>query len=316
MYNSQAEVRMWCCVSQLVTVDSGSSKRGRAQNFERITEEQTERNRQAYQRYYESHPEIREKKRLQMAERRAAAKAAKRRWDPPKKKKSVLVEPEEAHSNPDSPAFCDADVLNATNLRALSRTPDPLRARNSISGARDTGRTPSRMTTEDLGVLALAAECAGAALEDDGDSILALANQLSSISSSAALPSRINGTAAALEHLTHGQLWRQGITGSIGPLTWVQSLQILVAELNSAPITGPTPAEANHWGDDHDPPEPPLLQTMGLERWDELYYWSEEVMLLNPANEWDRPAQLAFAKAKKSIQLSRLHDAAGDVIGI
>ncbi|KAJ7089385.1 hypothetical protein C8R44DRAFT_751400 [Mycena epipterygia] len=207
-----------------------------------------------------SHPEIREKKRVQMAERRAAAKAAKRRWDPPKKKKSVFVEPEEAHSDLDSPDFCGADVLNATNLWVLSRTPDPLHAPKSISGARDNGRTPSQMTTENLGVLALAAECVAAALEDDGDSILALANQLCSIR--------------------------------------------------------PMPAEANHWGDDHDLPEPPLLQTMGLERWDELYYWSEEVMLLNPANEWDRPAQLAFAKAKKSIQLSRLHDAAGDVIGI
>ncbi|KAF8214158.1 hypothetical protein K438DRAFT_1927323 [Mycena galopus ATCC 62051] len=36
-------------------------------------------------RYYERHPEVKEKKRLKMAEARAAKKLAKRRWDPPKK---------------------------------------------------------------------------------------------------------------------------------------------------------------------------------------------------------------------------------------
>ncbi|KAJ6591941.1 hypothetical protein B0H10DRAFT_2442145, partial [Mycena sp. CBHHK59/15] len=38
-------------------------------------------------RYYENHPEVREKKRLKMAEQRAAKKLARRRWDPPKKPK-------------------------------------------------------------------------------------------------------------------------------------------------------------------------------------------------------------------------------------
>ncbi|KAJ7807684.1 hypothetical protein B0H14DRAFT_2609478 [Mycena olivaceomarginata] len=42
-------------------------------------------------RYYERHPEVKEKKRLQAAEKRAAKKLARRRWDPPKKIK-VLVE--------------------------------------------------------------------------------------------------------------------------------------------------------------------------------------------------------------------------------
>ncbi|KAJ6603522.1 hypothetical protein DFH09DRAFT_1068671 [Mycena vulgaris] len=36
-------------------------------------------------RYYESHPEVKEKKRKQMAASRMAKKLAKRRWDPPKK---------------------------------------------------------------------------------------------------------------------------------------------------------------------------------------------------------------------------------------
>ncbi|KAJ7886286.1 hypothetical protein B0H13DRAFT_2342934 [Mycena leptocephala] len=39
-------------------------------------------------RYYENHPEVREKKRLKMAEQRAAKKLARRRWDPPRRSKS------------------------------------------------------------------------------------------------------------------------------------------------------------------------------------------------------------------------------------
>ncbi|KAJ6527491.1 hypothetical protein B0H19DRAFT_1275291 [Mycena capillaripes] len=38
-------------------------------------------------RYYENHPEARERKRLKMAEQRAANKLARRRWDPPRKTK-------------------------------------------------------------------------------------------------------------------------------------------------------------------------------------------------------------------------------------
>ncbi|KAJ6479433.1 hypothetical protein C8R47DRAFT_1074515 [Mycena vitilis] len=55
---------------------------------------QTERDSQATKRcqwkaasarYYENHPEVRERKRLKMAEQRAAKRLARRKWDPPKK---------------------------------------------------------------------------------------------------------------------------------------------------------------------------------------------------------------------------------------
>ncbi|KAJ7797578.1 hypothetical protein B0H14DRAFT_2618805 [Mycena olivaceomarginata] len=39
--------------------------------------------RAASARYYERHPEMKEKKHLKMAEKRAAKKLARRRWDPP-----------------------------------------------------------------------------------------------------------------------------------------------------------------------------------------------------------------------------------------
>ncbi|KAJ6536258.1 hypothetical protein B0H19DRAFT_1079769 [Mycena capillaripes] len=44
-------------------------------------------------RYYENHPEARERKRVKMAEQRAAKKLARRRWDPPKKSKPADVNP-------------------------------------------------------------------------------------------------------------------------------------------------------------------------------------------------------------------------------
>ncbi|KAJ6494091.1 hypothetical protein C8R47DRAFT_1213760 [Mycena vitilis] len=47
-------------------------------------------------RYYENHPEVKEKKRLKMAAQRAARKAARRRWDPPNKTRAAIVPVAEA----------------------------------------------------------------------------------------------------------------------------------------------------------------------------------------------------------------------------
>ncbi|KAJ7490096.1 hypothetical protein B0H11DRAFT_2229613 [Mycena galericulata] len=44
--------------------------------------------RETNRRYYETHPEVREKNRLRIAERRLAKKIYRRQWDPPKKKGS------------------------------------------------------------------------------------------------------------------------------------------------------------------------------------------------------------------------------------
>ncbi|KAJ6515212.1 hypothetical protein C8R45DRAFT_919292 [Mycena sanguinolenta] len=43
-------------------------------------------------RYYERHPEVKEKKRLKAAELRAANKLARRRWDPPRRAKVVTID--------------------------------------------------------------------------------------------------------------------------------------------------------------------------------------------------------------------------------
>ncbi|KAJ7659737.1 hypothetical protein DFH06DRAFT_1326757 [Mycena polygramma] len=42
-------------------------------------------------RYYENHPEVRERKRLKMAAQRAAKKLSRRKWDPPKKAKPQVL---------------------------------------------------------------------------------------------------------------------------------------------------------------------------------------------------------------------------------
>ncbi|KAJ7241518.1 hypothetical protein B0H12DRAFT_1074510 [Mycena haematopus] len=64
-------------------------------------------------RYYQRHPEVKEKKRLKAAERRAAKKLARRKWDPPKKKKK-------ANDGGD-----DDDTEPPIGLERLPLPPDP-----------------------------------------------------------------------------------------------------------------------------------------------------------------------------------------------
>ncbi|KAJ7216174.1 hypothetical protein B0H12DRAFT_1078943 [Mycena haematopus] len=69
-------------------------------------------------RYYQRHPEVKEKKRLKAAERRAAKKLARRKWDPPKKKKakdSGKGEPDDDDDNTEPPI----------GLERLPLPPDP-----------------------------------------------------------------------------------------------------------------------------------------------------------------------------------------------
>ncbi|KAJ7899110.1 hypothetical protein B0H14DRAFT_3852853, partial [Mycena olivaceomarginata] len=51
---------------------------------QRLTEDQAERKRISDAKYH-SRPDVLEKQRVRMAQRRAAVKARRRRWDPPKK---------------------------------------------------------------------------------------------------------------------------------------------------------------------------------------------------------------------------------------
>ncbi|KAF8191903.1 hypothetical protein K438DRAFT_1762486 [Mycena galopus ATCC 62051] len=60
-------------------------------------------------RYYERHPEVKEKKRLKAAEQRAAKKLAKRRWDPPKLTVYVVLCPRNAQLRASEPSRSGAE---------------------------------------------------------------------------------------------------------------------------------------------------------------------------------------------------------------
>ncbi|KAJ7250117.1 hypothetical protein B0H12DRAFT_1072134 [Mycena haematopus] len=70
-------------------------------------------------RYYQRHPEVKEKKRLKAAERRAAKKLARRKWDPPKKECAGRV-----HDN-EGAAPDDEDDEPRIGLARLPLPPDP-----------------------------------------------------------------------------------------------------------------------------------------------------------------------------------------------
>ncbi|KAJ7439195.1 hypothetical protein B0H11DRAFT_1934783 [Mycena galericulata] len=72
--------------------DANEQSDGRDSIYLTSEERRRERRRESNRRNYANNPEIRERKRLQMQERRAQAKAKKRRWDPPKKQKAIVKE--------------------------------------------------------------------------------------------------------------------------------------------------------------------------------------------------------------------------------
>ncbi|KAJ7983074.1 hypothetical protein DFH06DRAFT_1318533 [Mycena polygramma] len=55
----------------------------------RVQQPDTEKRREANRRYYQSHPDIKEKNRARMAEKREEKKKYRRQWDPPKKLKAM-----------------------------------------------------------------------------------------------------------------------------------------------------------------------------------------------------------------------------------
>ncbi|KAJ6556336.1 hypothetical protein B0H19DRAFT_1262408 [Mycena capillaripes] len=93
-------------------------------------------------RYYENHPEVRERKRTRMAEQRAAKKLARRRWDPPKKSKcrtqeDFAVSPPQMHQDPqDADA---AQLLLCLQRRAHNPFPDDLPPSDEIPNSEDEG---------------------------------------------------------------------------------------------------------------------------------------------------------------------------------
>ncbi|KAJ7135950.1 hypothetical protein C8R44DRAFT_869646 [Mycena epipterygia] len=105
-------------------------KRKRKVDDDGVSAEEPKRRSQAAQasaRYYAKHPEIREKKRLQMAQSRAAKKARKRQWDPPKKAKAVVpMENADAGSEDYAPPLPDEVTEARPNGTTQTLPPKPM----------------------------------------------------------------------------------------------------------------------------------------------------------------------------------------------
>ncbi|KAJ7776681.1 hypothetical protein B0H14DRAFT_2631688 [Mycena olivaceomarginata] len=76
-------------------------------------------------RYYQRHPEAKEKKRLKMSKARAAKKLARRRWDPPRAARDCSATVEQEHSLDNGAVDDDVDFetrdTSAEELRAARR---------------------------------------------------------------------------------------------------------------------------------------------------------------------------------------------------
>ncbi|KAJ7510738.1 hypothetical protein B0H11DRAFT_1900104 [Mycena galericulata] len=196
--------------------------------------------------HYARNPEIRERRRIQAAEKRAAIKLNRRRRDPPKKFKAV------ESGNGEPPAEVKADDCPSRNENEadyndydLSSHSKPVPSPTTHSSGRvqrskaseevDRGTAPSPTPDERIASQALAALATGVAfsvlspIADSIDSILDMANQLSVLSSSVAA----------------GPLWPPSELRGNGD--WVQLALTRVAALSVGPLTPPTEEDAAQW---------------------------------------------------------------------
>ncbi|KAJ7027030.1 hypothetical protein C8F04DRAFT_1189979 [Mycena alexandri] len=225
---------------------------------------------------HDSHPEVREKRRIQMAAKRAEIKAKRRRKDPPTGHTRLLPRPVSPPSPlspspvitpaPSPAAECPRsnvcwefsnsessdDDLPIYSLRQLvSWKPQPIDDAPAETNHHSSGLgigmgTANSRTSEDerLATLILAEMAEARAAEAS-----AVENTV---------PVRSPAKARA-DSLIPG-------LGDI-PRTRVETLQAFVAELNSGPLSGPTPAKASAWDRRRSRYAPPELQTMHPERW-------------------------------------------------
>ncbi|KAJ7430926.1 hypothetical protein FB451DRAFT_1198542 [Mycena latifolia] len=238
-------------------------KAGMKEIVDESKEEKTDRIRVTNKRYYQ----------------KAEKKAAKCRWDPPKKSKPEVEE----HERSDESATITNELrVDSPHLGARSQTP-VVPCQTATEGS-TVYLTPT--PAEQIAMLALAELAQGQISATSNDEAASGPLWLDK-SSAIQVPVEVELISGAPQQVLH-----RGIT----PSSWVHAAQMMVAKLNSGPMTHPTAAEATTWGDNY-VPVPPYCTTMGSNRWDEYYYWSEAVI---GHNEWDRPAQLAFARAGKT----------------
>ncbi|KAJ7242211.1 hypothetical protein C8J57DRAFT_1477461, partial [Mycena rebaudengoi] len=230
---------------------------------------------------------IREKRRIQMAEKKAEKQRRRRQWDPPKKSKPPI---ESYPSNGD--AHSSADLLDlCTPSIGGSRHADPGDA-DTTSGVDAAPNTVASPTSEELAVsnalIALAQpDFLGnkskptLSLNGNSDSVLAMALLLDGNSANDADEVRelernaihephiladVQNTLAhpredCVEHKTLGPIEDTPLSSGIASVSMhevnlersgcvgerVQASQIRIAELNSAALTAPTASERASW---------------------------------------------------------------------
>ncbi|KAJ7446787.1 hypothetical protein FB451DRAFT_1188624 [Mycena latifolia] len=200
------------------------------------------------------HPEICEKNRLRLQERRAAARAKKRRWDPIKPAKDSheepFVHPTDAQSDAArSSCSFDAELLSDGLLNGSLHFRDPRgattdSAEDSAFQRVDEARRVATATSEINAASAAPATPDECIADLDGilarsqDSVLQLANQLSSHSSQ---DSDFMGIPAQPSISRHVQDAQATVSRH------VRDGQAMVAGLNAGPLTLPTDSEARRW---------------------------------------------------------------------
>ncbi|KAJ7067681.1 hypothetical protein B0H15DRAFT_958207 [Mycena belliarum] len=265
-----------------------------------------ERRRAADRARYQKNTDCRDRRRVLLAEQKAAARARRRQWDPPKKNATNM------------------NLLSAANVTNLEDRPDfdrlgllpPNSDPNHYASVQsaEAQSVPSLTPAEKLATMVLAgmAQARVAAVEHHcwstsvADTNVAPPDYTSKNSALTRLQELPPGAAP----LNAKQSLNLLLCGAIGPLTEVQRAQVLLADLNSGPLLGPTPAEANRWANWRRKRSPPELTTMSMERWIEIACWYGGVQVEHD-NGWDAAAQQVFFGAQKSIPLSRLRDRRG-----
>ncbi|KAJ6583428.1 hypothetical protein DFH09DRAFT_1308940 [Mycena vulgaris] len=268
-------------------------------------EAKAQRHRETERAYYRRHPEVREKKRVQMAEKRAAIRARRRQWDPPKKIKPQL--PPSLSPGPD-------EQLNSQVCGMTPPSPGLPASRNDVaspgdnSAAEDVAKPQnaasvgSATSAERLAAMILAGmahqqlvTAAGitednahslrsfpiqlSSCGDEEDSVLAKAMELSSISSS------------ELERAVHDAAQTHapdvtGACGSTGAVPLLAQAPVAMVERESRQVLEPTREEADHWADTLYPEFPAHAQTISRQRWMDIRTW-EGAVAAHHDEGWD-----------------------------
>ncbi|KAJ7811445.1 hypothetical protein B0H13DRAFT_2383924 [Mycena leptocephala] len=304
-----------------------------------------QRDRQSWVKYYAAHPEIREKRRIEMARKRAAIKAKRRVRDPPKKKKpSITPEPcnpserdptdevvsqanDSQHPTADSdvPMQMAGSACSHSSAERLATTPqalDPPEARDLTDEvvSQAATRKESQHTTpiSDVPMQTAASACSRTSAERLATLVLTeMAMGREAVDDAlASAHQRLIGLEVGPSAVPASTQDLMTLPGAVGPFTWAETARMLVAELNAVPLTGPTPAEAWRWGLPRrawDWAPSPLLSAA---RWVHIATWTARVGVetTSDGNAWDRGTQLIWNRAINSdlsLPVTRMYDCHG-----